>query len=58
MESEFYLEARRQWDERYGDVVLGKRNWQIASARLMLLTLTLALGLVWISVVGRQVLIP
>jgi type IV secretory pathway TrbF-like protein len=37
MESEFYLQARREWDERYGDLVLGKRNWQIASAGLMLL---------------------
>jgi type IV secretory pathway TrbF-like protein len=31
MESEFYLQARREWDERYGDLVLGKRNWQITS---------------------------
>ena len=30
MESEFYLQARREWDERYGDLVLGKRNPQIA----------------------------
>jgi hypothetical protein len=29
MESEFYLQARREWDERYGDLVLGKRDWQI-----------------------------
>ena len=33
MESEFYLQARREWDERYGDLVLGKRNRQIASYR-------------------------
>jgi hypothetical protein len=39
MESEFYLQARREWDERYGDLVLGKRNWQITSAGLMLLSL-------------------
>lgn len=49
MESEFYLQARREWDERYGDLVLGKRNWQIASAGLMLLSLVLALGIVWMS---------
>jgi len=49
MESEFYLQARREWDERYGDLVLGKRNWQIASAGLMLLSLALALGIVWMS---------
>lgn len=28
MESNPYLEARREWDERYADLVLGKRNWQ------------------------------
>ena len=49
MESEFYHQVRREWDERYGDLVLGKRNWQIASAGLMLLTLLLALGIVWMS---------
>jgi hypothetical protein len=49
VESEFYIQARREWDERYGDLVLGKRNWQIASAGLMLLSLILALGIVWVS---------
>lgn len=49
MESEFYIQARREWDERYGDLVLGKRNWQIASAGLMLLSLVLASGIVWMS---------
>jgi type IV secretory pathway TrbF-like protein len=34
---------------RYGDLVLGKRNWQITSAGLMLLSLVLALGVVWMS---------
>jgi len=38
MDGEFYLQARREWDERYGDLVLRKRNWQIASAGLMLRT--------------------
>jgi len=56
MESEFYLQARREWDERYGDLVLGKRNWQIASAGLMLMSLVLALGIVWMSV--RSKVIP
>jgi type IV secretory pathway TrbF-like protein len=39
MESEFYLQARREWDERYGDLVLGKRNWQIAAGGLVMTTL-------------------
>lgn len=49
MANEFYLQARREWDERYGDLDLGKRNWQIASAGLMLRSLVLALDIVWIS---------
>jgi type IV secretory pathway TrbF-like protein len=56
MESDFYLQARREWDERYADLVLGKRNWQIASAGLMLLSLILALGIVWMS--ARTKVIP
>jgi type IV secretory pathway TrbF-like protein len=54
MESEFYLQARREWDERYDDLVLGKRNWQIAG--LMLLSLVLAVGIVWMS--ARSKVIP
>jgi hypothetical protein len=56
MESEFYLQALREWDERYGDLVLGKRIWQIASAGLMLLSLILPLGIVWTS--ARTKVIP
>lgn len=32
MDSEFYIQARREWDERDGDLVLGKRNWHIAES--------------------------
>jgi type IV secretory pathway TrbF-like protein len=28
MEGSIYLEARQEWDERYADLILGKRNWQ------------------------------
>jgi type IV secretion system protein TrbF len=49
MESNPYLEARREWDERYADLVLGKRNWQIAAGGLLLLSLILAIGIVWLS---------
>jgi hypothetical protein len=56
MSTEFYIQARREWDERYGDLVLGKRNWQIASAGLMLVSLILALGIVWMS--ARTKVIP
>ena len=44
-----YVEARREWDERYADLVLGKRNWQIAAGGLLVATLILASGIVWLS---------
>jgi type IV secretion system protein VirB5 len=56
MNGESYIQARREWDERYADLVLGKRNWQITSGGLMLLSLILALGIVWIS--ARTKVIP
>ena len=34
-----YVEARRQRDERYADLVLGKRNWQIAAGGPLAATL-------------------
>lgn len=49
MESNPYLEARREWDERYADLVLGKRNWQIAADGLLLLSLIVASGIVWLG---------
>ena len=47
MNSNPYVEARRDWDERYADLVLGKRNWQITAGGLLLLSLILAAGVVW-----------
>jgi len=55
MESNPYLEARREWDERYADLVLGKRNWQIAACGLLLLSLILASGIVWLGNHSRYV---
>jgi VirB8 protein len=55
MESNPYLEARREWDERYADLVLGKRNWQIAAGGLLLLSLILASGIVWITNRSRYI---
>ena len=55
MEGSVYLKARQEWDERYADLVLGKRNWQIAAAGMMAITLVLAFGMVWLSTRGRFV---
>jgi type IV secretion system protein VirB5 len=50
-----YVEARREWDERYADLVLGKRNWQIAAGGSLLLSLILAGGMVWLITRSRYV---
>jgi type IV secretion system protein TrbF len=50
-----YVEARREWDERYADLVLGKRNWQIAAGGLLALSLTLASGIVWLTTRSRYI---
>src|SRR5882762_8141279 len=49
MESSIYQRARREWDERYADLVLGKRNWQIAAAGSIAVSLILASGVVVVS---------
>jgi hypothetical protein len=47
MEGSVYLKARQKWDERYADLVLGKRTWHITAAAMMAVTLVLAFGMVW-----------
>ena len=36
-----YVQGWREWDERYADLVIGKRNWQIAAGGLLLATIIL-----------------
>jgi len=55
MEGNVYLKARQEWDERYADLVLGKRNWQIAAAGSIAVSLILAGGIVWLSTRSRFV---
>lgn len=50
-----YVEARREWDERYADLVLGKRNWQIATGGLLVVSLILASGIVWLATRSRYI---
>ena len=56
MAANLYVEARRAWDERYADLVLGKRNWQIAASGLLLVSLILGSGIVWL--ISRSRYIP
>jgi len=55
MEGSVYLKARQECDERYADLVLGKRDWRIAAAGVMAITLVLAYGMVWPSTRGKFV---
>jgi hypothetical protein len=48
-----YVQGWREWDERYADLVLGKRNWQIAAGCSLLITLVLAVGIVWLALPSR-----
>ncbi len=50
-----YVQGWREWDERYADLVLGKRNWQIAAGCSLLVSLVLAIGIVWLALRSRYV---
>jgi type IV secretory pathway TrbF-like protein len=54
MESSVCLRARKEWDDPYADLVLGKRNWQIAAASIAV-SLILAGGIVWLCTRSRFV---
>ena len=56
MAANSYVQEWRDWDERYADPVIGKRNWQVAAGGLLLLNIILAAGMVWLS--GRSRYIP
>ena len=58
MEGSVYLKARQEWDERYADLVLGKRNWQITAAGMMAITMVLAFGMVRLWVLRPRMVHP
>lgn len=49
----WYLEARREWDSRFGGLARSKRNWQLVALGLLLANVTLAGGLAWLSTQAR-----
>jgi type IV secretory pathway TrbF-like protein len=53
--SNTYAESWRAWDERYADLVVGKRNWQVAAGGLLVVSMILTLGMVWIASRGKYV---
>jgi type IV secretion system protein VirB5 len=51
-----YLAARREWDERYGDLITRARNWRTLAAICALTTLVATAGLMW--TVARSRIVP
>jgi len=45
-----YLAARREWDERYGDLITRARNWRVMAALCSLVALLATAGIVSLSV--------
>ena len=50
-----YTEAWKPWDDRLADYVIARRNWQLAFGAMALVTLVLAVAVVWLSSCVRYV---
>jgi type IV secretory pathway TrbF-like protein len=50
-----YLAARREWDERYGDLITRARNWRMMALLSGLIALGATGGVVWLSAHSRVV---
>lgn len=50
-----YLAARREWDERYGDLLTRARNWRTLAMMCALLALLATGGMTWLSARSRIV---
>src|SRR5258708_27619110 len=50
-----YLAARREWDERYGDLITRAKNWRTMAALSSLIALVATSGVVWLSARSRVV---
>ena len=50
-----YLAARREWDERYGDLISRARNWRTMALLSGLVALIATAGVVWLSARSRVV---
>jgi type IV secretion system protein VirB5 len=50
-----YLAARREWDERYGDLITRTRNWRTLAVICAVTTLVATGGLMWLSAHSRIV---
>lgn len=51
-----YFDGRKEWMERYGDFIKGKRNWQIVAFISLFISLISVLGLIYIG--SQNKLVP
>jgi type IV secretion system protein VirB5 len=51
-----YLDARREWDERYGDLITRAKNWRLMALLSGIISLTATIGLVWLT--ARSHVVP
>src|SRR5213594_3955014 len=50
-----YVEARREWNDRYLELARERRWWQAVAGAELVVSLILAAGLVWVSLQHRTV---
>ncbi len=50
-----YLAARREWDERYGDLITRSRNWRVLALLLGVVAFVQAGGLIYLSSKSRVI---
>src|SRR5271165_1973494 len=51
-----YLSARKEWDERYGDLITRARNWRVLALVVGAIALVQAAGLIYVS--SRAKVVP
>lgn len=51
-----YLAARKEWDERYGDLITRARNWRVFALLVAAVALVQASGLIYLS--GKSKVVP
>ncbi len=51
-----YLAVRREWDERYGDLITRAKNWRIMAVFCSTIALVATTGIVWLS--ARSHVVP
>jgi type IV secretory pathway TrbF-like protein len=54
--SDPYLNARREWNERYGDYIARARNWRLAAFGSIFISAILAVGVIWLA--SQSKLVP